>query len=139
MEEFYDVVDSEGNVVETAEQQIEMKDKITEEGKEVILDRAAPQLSTGELKKLRKTYVTIQHPRVVTCGHKLDLSRFPRHRNCQSCLFSWFNSHGEICQQLDEMFVADGSKLIVQLQGTKFLHRWRQFMSTIASMKEENV
>lgn len=139
MNEFYDVVDSTGNVIETAaEQELSFKDKITEEGKEIILERAVPQLSSDELKKLRKQYVTIHHPRVVGCNHRLDLDRQPTHRNCQSCWFSWFQNHGEIVQQLDEMFTADGGELIVQLQGKKFLHRWRQFMSTVASWKEQN-
>lgn len=94
------------------------------------------QLSIGEIKKLRKQYVTIAHPRVAGCGHRLDLNRQPRHRNCQTCWFAWFQNHGEICQQLDEMHQASGDAMIVQLQGKKFLHRWRMFMATVAQWKQ---
>lgn len=128
MNEFYDVVDSEGNVVETAEEQAKA------EG--IPLEREQPPLTEGEIKKLRKQYITVQHPKVIGCGHRLDLNRQPTHRNCQTCWFAWFQNHGEIVQQLDEMYVADGEKLIIQLQGKKFYHRWRQFMATVAQWKE---
>ncbi len=98
-----------------------------------------PELSIGERKELNKKFVTCQLPRVVACGHRLDLSRQPRHRNCETCWYAWFNSHGEVVQQLDEMLQTEqhGETLIVQLQGKKFMHRWRQFMSTVASWKPE--
>lgn len=95
-------------------------------------------LSEGELKNYRKQYVTVVLPRVLACGHRLDLGRQPRNKNCEDCWFAWFNEHGEICQQLDEMNTAHGDDVIVQLQGVKFLHRWRQFMSTVANWKQEN-
>jgi hypothetical protein len=66
----------------------------------------------------------------------LDLSRQPKHRNCESCWFAWFQNHGEIVQQLDEMHMADGDALIIQLQGEKFYHRWRQFMATVAQWQQ---
>jgi len=135
MNEFYDVVDSEGNVVETAEEQrIEANENVPVE---IPLERPKPQLSPGEIKKLRKQYVTRRLPKVNICGHRLDLGSQPRHRNCQYCWFAWFQNHGEIVQQLDEMFVADGGKLIIQLQGTKFFQRWRMFMATVAQWKKQ--
>jgi len=88
--------------------------------------------TAGEYKLLRKQYVTIQHPRVVACQHRLDLHRQPRHRNCDTCWLAWFQNHEEVVKQLDEMFTEHGAPLIVQLQGKKFYHRWRQFMATIA-------
>ena len=93
-------------------------------------------ITPGEAKRLRKQFVTVHHPRVVHCQHRLDLNTQPRQRNCEHCWFAWFQNHGEVVQQLDEMFVADGGALIVQLQGKKFLHRWRQFMATIASWEK---
>jgi hypothetical protein len=96
------------------------------------------ELTEGERKLLRKQYVTVQLPRVLACGHRLDLSRQPRHRNCEHCWFSWLNEHGEIVQQLDEMFTQHGPELIIQLQGIKFYNMWRKFMSTVANWKQEN-
>ena len=128
----YDIIDSDGTLIESAQS------SIPEPVKEMVINQASPQLSDGQLKKARKLYWTIQHPKVVTCGHSLDMGRQPRHRNCEHCWFAWFNEHGEIVQQLDEMYQAEGEKLIIQLQGQKFYHRWRQFMATIARWKEEN-
>jgi len=127
MSEFYDVVDSEGNVVETAaEQQVE-----------VPLEREQKAPTEGELKLLRKQYVTVQHPRVVACQHELNLSKQPTHRNCESCWFAWFNNHGELVQQLDEMHTGGNDAIIIQLQGKKFFKRWTQFMSTIAQWEKQ--
>ncbi len=94
-------------------------------------------LSEGELKKLRKQYVTIQHPRVSACGHKLDMGRKPR-LNCQHCWFAFFQNHGEMVQQLDEMYTQEGKELIIQLQGIQFYDMWRKFLSTVANWKQEN-
>lgn len=83
-------------------------------------------------------YTSVKLPRVNVCRHKLDLRRQPRQRNCQYCWFAFFQNHGEVVQQCDEMFQADGGVLLVELQGKKFLHRFRQFMATIAQWKQEN-
>lgn len=143
-EQFYDIVDSEGNVVETAAEQkaqIEAASVVVEGNHDnvMVVDSIGDpkkELTEGEIKKLRKQYITVQHPKVVGCKHRLDLSRQPRHRNCQTCWFAWFNNHGEIVQQLDEMHTASGDAVIVQLQGKKFYHRWRQFMATVAQWKQ---
>lgn len=94
-----------------------------------------PEPTVGELKLLRKQYITVQHPRVIACLHRLDMGRQPRHRNCEHCWFAWFQNHGEVVQQLDEMHTSDNDGLIIYLQGSKFYHRWRQFMATVAQWK----
>ena len=127
---FYDVVDSEGNVVETAEQQ-------QAEAAATNID-LSPEAIKAMAKKWNRENVTCKLPRVIGekgCGHRLDLSHQPRHRNCEQCLFAWFNAHGEIVQQLDEMHNNGNDKMIIELQGKKFLHRFLQFMSTIAQWK----
>ena len=133
-EKTYDIIDSEGNLVEKAD----FKDAITEEGKELVVGSAEKQLTEGDVKKLHKLYTTCRHPVVLACKHRLDLHVQPRHRNCEHCWFAFFNQHGELVQQLDEMHTEGNDSVIVALQGVKFLHRWRQFMSTIAKWKEEN-
>ncbi len=115
--QFYDVVDSDGTVIETAEEQ-------------------HPKPKPIDIRRARKQYVTVQHPRVIPCGHKLDLSRKPIHINCPSCVFAWFQNHGEICQQLDEMYNVHGPDSIIQLQGIKFYKQWRKFMATVAQWKK---
>jgi len=127
MNEVYNTIEEAKEA--TGAQDFLVVDSIDHENKRVTI-------TPGELKRVNKQFVTVQHPRVIGCQHRLDLSRQPRHRNCETCWFAWFQNHGEVVQQLDEMHVAEGDDLIEQLQGKKFLHRWRQFMSTIASWKE---
>jgi hypothetical protein len=91
----------------------------------------------AEARKLRKLYVTVRHPRVAGCGHRLNLHKQPRQRNCQTCWFAWFNNNGKIVQQLDEMHVKNEDNIIVALQGEKFFRRWLQFMSTVAQWKQQ--
>jgi hypothetical protein len=140
-EQFYDIVDSIGQVLETAEEQLaeagENVETVVQDS--IPLQREQPNLSEGEKKKLRKQYVTIQHPIVKACGHTLDLSRQPRHNNCQHCVFAFFQNHGELVQQLDEMHTSGKDALIIQLQGKKFYRNWRRFMSTIANLKQEEI
>ena len=123
----YDIIDSEGNVVEKAETTPEP----------IPLERPQEPPTKGQLKLLRKQYVTVQHPRVVACQHRLAMNRQPRMRNCESCWLAWFNEHGELVQQLDEMHTGGHDNIIVALQGTKFFKRWLQFMSTIAQWKQQ--
>ena len=118
--QFYDVVDSEGTVVETAAEQQQQQ----------------PNPKPIDIRKARRQYVTVRLPRVIPCGHKLDLSRKPIHINCPSCVFAWFQNHGEICQQLDEMYNLHGPESIIQLKGIKFYKQWRKFMATVAQWKE---
>lgn len=110
--------------------------EVPEDGSEIpaVLD-PKQELTEYDMRKLRKQYVTIQHPRVVACLHKLDLHLQPRHRNCEHCWWAWFNNHGEIVQQLDEMHTSGQDAVIIQLQGSKFYKRWLQFMSTVANFK----
>ena len=136
----YDIVDSEGNMIATAAEQIAEATNAVLEQKELnnILSEKPKTLSEGELKKLRKVYVTVAHPKVKGCGHSLDLNRQPVHRNCEHCWFSWFSNHKEIVEQCDEMFKADNGKLMTQLQGVTFTKRFTQFMATLAQWKQES-
>jgi hypothetical protein len=113
------------------------KEELEQAANQLVVDSIDPtkKLTPLEIRKLRKQYVTVKLPRVSPCNHRLDLSRQPRNRNCQMCWFAWFQNHGEIVQQLDEMFQEHGANLIISLQGQKFYHRWRQFMATIAQWK----
>lgn len=111
--------------------------EITEQGKELIMDSVDKiPASEGVIKRARRMYVTVQHPRAMPCGHRLDMGRQPTHRNCQSCWLAFFQNHGEIVQQCDEMFQADGGQLLIQLQGIKFVRRFLNFMSTIAAWEK---
>ena len=76
-------------------------------------------------------------PRAKACGHRLHPMFQPRMRNCEACWYAWFDFHKDIVSQLDELHRSGQDDLIVKLQGKKFLHRWRQYMSTIARLTVE--
>ena len=136
-DQFYDVIDPEGNTIETAEEQ---RAEAIEHKVEVAPVVHTPEQLRAMIRRWNKENVTVRLPRVLGaagCGHRLDLSQHPRHSNCESCWFAWFNNHGEIVQQLDEMHTNNNDAMIVELQGVKFLHRWLQFMATVAQWKKQ--
>jgi len=117
----YDIVDSEGTLVEEAAPQ-----------PETVL----PKLTRGEIGKLRKQYITVQHPRVIGCKHRLDLKRQPTHRNCHKCWFAWFQNNKEVVATADEVFKNGHFELIVKLQGHKFYNYFTRFMGTVERLQQ---
>lgn len=104
----------------------------------MIIADDKPKLSNSEIRKLRRKFMTVIHPRVEACGHKYVAERQPRHRNCPHCWFAWFQNHGELVQTTDELHNTDGGiQMIMDLQGSKFLKMFRRFMSTIAHLKAQ--
>lgn len=92
-------------------------------------------ITKTQIGKANKAMVTIQCPVVSACGHKFDPSRQPRHRNCQSCWFTWLNEHGELVQTAEECYVNEGPEVLTQLQGKVFTHNLLKFLSTVANLK----
>jgi|ERR1017187_4663664 hypothetical protein len=121
----YDVVDSDGVLVEQAVD------------KPVIT--MMPKLTKGQLGKIRRVHVTINHPRVTGCLHRLDLTRHPKHRGCHSCWFAWFQNNGPTVATADELYKAGNKKLIEELNGTIFYKHFLMFMATIEGLKEKDV
>lgn len=73
---------------------------------------------------------------VLDCGHSYrHYDEFLKNVNCQRCLFVWFNAHGELVQATEQAYQED-PRIIVQTRGKKFLHRFLQFLSTVANMKK---
>jgi hypothetical protein len=101
-----------------------------------IIADEKPKLTRSEIKKLRRQFVTVIHPRVAGCMHRYTPDRQPRHRNCEHCWFAFFQNHGNLVQTTDELHSTEGGiQMIVDLQGIKFLRRFRQFMATVAQWK----
>jgi hypothetical protein len=126
IQEFYDIVDSDGNIVETAEEQAAARAN--------EINKAEPETPAAPEKV--ENHPTVL-PRVKACEHRLHPMFQPRMRNCQSCWYAWFDFHKEIVSQLDHMHSESQDEVIKQLQGDKFYHRWRQYMSTIARLTIE--
>lgn len=115
-------------------EELELETKNTEPV--TLIEGPQKVLTPIEIRKLRKLCVTRHLPKVKGCGHKLDLEFQPTKRNCEFCWFAWFQNHGEICKQLNEMHTAGADNIIIELQGKKFLHRYLQFMSTLAQWQK---
>jgi len=78
----------------------------------------------------------LKYQRAPICGHKVILEREPRHRNCQSCWFIFFNAHKELVEACDEVFKNFGEDGLKQIRPGKFTTNYLRFMSTVASWKK---
>lgn len=97
-----------------------------------------PKFTRAEIGKAHKAFVTVQHARVKMCGHKYVPSQEPRHRNCEACWFVFFQNHGEIVQQLDEIFTIHGEYQLrnIGIATTKCVNNFKKFMATLAQWKQ---
>jgi hypothetical protein len=92
-------------------------------------------ITRAEYGKIRRQQLTRVYQRVPMCGHKFVPGAQPRHRNCESCWFTFFNVHGELTQSIEELFAKHGKQPIVKLLGPKVLKNFLKFMSTVAAFK----
>lgn len=102
--------------------------KLGEKGEKIPIKRS-------EYKKAMHDTFTVTRPLIPMCGHKLVHGEEPRHRNCESCWFSFFQVHGELSQAADEVFSKFGENGLRQLRGPKFAKNFLKFMSTLAAWK----
>ena len=78
----------------------------------------------------------IRYQRLPVCHHKFVPGAEPRHRNCESCWFAFFQIHGEIVQAADEVHSKYGISGLAQLRGQKFAQNFTKFMATVAVWKK---
>ena len=78
----------------------------------------------------------IRFQRLPICKHKFVHGSEPRHRNCESCWFAFFQIHGEITQLADEIHSKHGLPGLRQLKGPKFAKNFTKFMATLAVWKK---
>lgn len=79
---------------------------------------------------------TIKYQRVSMCGHKLILNREPKHRNCESCWFTFFSLHKELVESCDGVFKQFGENGLRKIRGPKFASNYVKFMATLAQWKK---
>lgn len=98
------------------------------------------KLTPTEIKALYRMYFTVRHQNVEVCGHQFDFAaEQPRHANCETCWFTFFQVHGELTQTADEIFQKEGQQVLVAMKGKKFVKMFLKFMATVAQMvKEKN-
>ena len=122
LDKTYDVIDSTGTLIEEATP---------------APDPVIPKITRAQIGKIRKQHITVQHSRVVGCGHRLDLKRQPRHNNCENCWWAWFQNNGEMVKTADEAFQSGHPEIIVMLQGNKFYKNFLKFMATVARLEAQ--
>jgi hypothetical protein len=96
------------------------------------------QLTELQFRELRGKYFTVRHYRVKPCNHLLDQINEPTFRNCESCWFCFFNSHGQLVEVTDKAFQEQGFRFLDKMRGVTYRKAFTSFMSTIARMKKES-
>ena len=87
-------------------------------------------LNERTVSMLRGKYFTVRHIFLKDCGHKMDAINFPK-RNCQTCLYTWFNHHAQLVQTAHEFYQQYGKERLIALRGEKFVKAFLMFMSTV--------
>lgn len=93
------------------------------------------QITRAEYKEYMRKHVTRRYTRLPLCGHRFAPNDEPRHRNCESCWFTFFQVHGELTQEVEKAYQEHGPALITQARGPKFLKKFLVFMGTLAQWK----
>jgi hypothetical protein len=95
-----------------------------------------PQLTEKLMRTLRGKYFTVRHVLLTDCGHKLDMINEPKN-NCQTCWWTWFNSHPQLVEITDQFFRTHGKGPLVSMRGVKFFKMFVRFMSTVHHFLEQ--
>jgi len=100
-------------------------------------DGKPPELTAELVSRLRSKYFTVRHPKLVECGHRLDMINEPRHRNCENCWWTFFNTHPQLVETADQFFRTQGKEAMIGMRGTQFVKMFVRFMSTVHHFLEE--
>lgn len=128
------MVEEQAGITETVtpESQPASREELEARAKEAIA-----KLTPQEIRKLRGAYFTVRRAQVAICEHRYNPGDFPRHRNCESCWFAFYNEHGELVKQMDEVYQEYGKAALDNLVGKKPATMFLRFMSTVAKMTKE--
>lgn len=95
------------------------------------------EITRAEYKEYMRKHVTRNYTKLPMCGHKfVPNAEEPRHRNCGSCWFTFFQVHGELTQEVEKAYQEHGPGIIRQTRGPKFLKKFLVFMGTLAQWKK---
>jgi hypothetical protein len=83
--------------------------------------------SRQEVGRARRAFITVQHPDVVECGHKLDQRRVP-HGNCFSCWYAYFKTAVDVAKLHDEL-TAVGIEGLKNEYGIKYVKQFQRFLA----------
>ena len=95
------------------------------------------QITELQLRQLRGKYFTVRHPRTIGCDHHQDQINEPTFRNCESCWYAFFSTHGELVNVTHEAFSEHGPEFVEKLRGRKYVQMFTRFMSTMNRLRED--
>ncbi len=95
------------------------------------------QITELQLRQLRGKYFTVRHPRTIGCDHHQDQINEPTFRNCESCWYAFFSTHGELVNVTHEAFSEHGAAFVEKLRGRKYVRMFTRFMSTMNRLRED--
>jgi hypothetical protein len=95
-----------------------------------------PQITEKLLGTLRGKYFTVRHPFLTDCGHRLDMINQPKN-NCETCWWTFFNTHPQLVQVADEFFRNQGKNPMIAMRGVKFVKNFLRFMATVHHFLQE--
>ncbi len=95
------------------------------------------QITELQLRQLRGKYFTVRHPRTIGCDHHQDQINEPTFRNCESCWYAFFSTHGELVNVTHEAFSEHGPEFVEKLRGRKYVRMFTRFMSTMNRLRED--
>jgi len=98
---------------------------------------ASKQITPAQFRELRGKFFTVRHERVKTCGHALDNINEPTFRNCETCWFSFFASHGELVKVTDKALQEHGDAFLDKMRGRTYRKMFCRFMSTMNRLKKD--
>jgi hypothetical protein len=101
-----------------------------------IEDEKIVPLTRGEYKAAMRKEWTKRGVPLPSCKHVFVPGSEPRHRNCESCWFVFFQTHGELTQTSDEVFAKHGAEALVAMRGPKFTKYFLRFMGALAQWKK---
>jgi hypothetical protein len=76
-----------------------------------------------------------QLPTVRGCGHKIDISKQPKHRNCQACWTGFFRNQPALAENIAKNFADQGPFPIMWTHGRKFLTKFMEYATLLAKVE----
>jgi hypothetical protein len=100
-----------------------------------VISSGSSDTSKTSKKALKAKFKPRQLPKVRGCGHRIDLARQPRHRNCESCWTAFFHNQPGMSENLAKNIHDQGVEPIVHVHGEKFLKRFVKYAILLAQVE----
>jgi hypothetical protein len=113
-------------------------DRVPEAGSalpDVEAQEVTPSTPQTPRKAVKARLETRRLPTVRGCGHKIDISKQPKHRNCQACWTAFFRNQPALAENIAKNFADQGPFPIMWTHGRKFLVRFMEYATLLAKVE----